>query len=87
MASNESIHSNKADTPGVAVATLDGPPAYTGKRSWFRSTFFQATIVGFCSLCAPGIWGAMMALGAGGQTLPGVSWGNTMQSLASESDL
>ncbi|CAO1613788.1 unnamed protein product [Sympodiomycopsis kandeliae] len=65
-----------ADDRKATVATLDGgvqdvhPPAYTGKRSWFRSTFTQATILGLCSFGAPGIWGALSSLGAGGQSSP-----------------
>lgn len=39
----------------------------TQKPHWFRSTFFNITILGFCSFLAPGIWGAMSATGGGGQ--------------------
>lgn len=45
----------------------DAPaPAFNAKRVWFRSTFTQATILGICSFLAPGLWGAMNSLGAGG---------------------
>ncbi|PVH93708.1 MFS general substrate transporter [Periconia macrospinosa] len=37
---------------------------------WYRSTFFNMTILGLCNLSAPGIWGAMNSLGAGGQQSP-----------------
>ncbi|KAK9778672.1 putative Major facilitator superfamily transporter [Seiridium cardinale] len=33
---------------------------------WSRSTFYNMTILGLCNLAAPGIWGAMNSLGAGG---------------------
>lgn len=36
------------------------------KYHWWRGTFFNATILGICSFLAPGIWGAMNSLGAGG---------------------
>lgn len=69
-----------ASRPQLTARTLSGgeqdvqPPAYTGKRSWYRSTFTQATILGICSFCAPGLWGAMSSLGAGGQNSPSVSY-------------
>ncbi|KAF4547824.1 MFS-type transporter-like protein 19 [Elsinoe fawcettii] len=37
---------------------------------WYRSTFFNATILGLCNFSAPGIWGAMNSLGAGGAQKP-----------------
>ncbi|KAL7902004.1 major facilitator superfamily domain-containing protein [Trichoderma sp. SZMC 28014] len=37
---------------------------------WYRSTFYNMTILGFCNLAAPGIWGAMNSLGAGGSQSP-----------------
>ncbi|PSK55457.1 hypothetical protein B9Z65_2846 [Elsinoe australis] len=37
---------------------------------WYRSTFFNATILGLCNFAAPGIWGAMNSLGAGGAQKP-----------------
>ncbi|CDK26271.1 unnamed protein product [Kuraishia capsulata CBS 1993] len=41
-----------------------------GKPYWFRSTFFQATIVGICALLAPGIYNAMQSTGAAGNFTP-----------------
>ncbi|EUC42020.1 hypothetical protein COCMIDRAFT_29291 [Bipolaris oryzae ATCC 44560] len=45
-----------------------------GKRDhpvrWYRSTFFNITILGLCNFSAPGIWGAMNSLGAGGAQSP-----------------
>ena len=37
---------------------------------WYRSTFYNAVILGICNFCAPGIWGAMNALGGGGEESP-----------------
>ncbi|KFZ24281.1 hypothetical protein V502_01240 [Pseudogymnoascus sp. VKM F-4520 (FW-2644)] len=37
---------------------------------WYRSTFYNALILGICNFLAPGIWGAMNSLGAGGQQEP-----------------
>ncbi|KAF4450287.1 hypothetical protein F53441_6570 [Fusarium austroafricanum] len=37
---------------------------------WYRSTFFNITILGLCNLSAPGIWTAMNSLGAGGAASP-----------------
>ncbi|TPX17534.1 uncharacterized protein E0L32_003177 [Thyridium curvatum] len=39
---------------------------------WYRSTFFNITILGLCNLSAPGIWVAMNSLGAGGAQTPGL---------------
>lgn len=37
---------------------------------WYRSTYYNALILGVCNLLAPGIWGAMNSLGAGGAQKP-----------------
>lgn len=37
---------------------------------WYRTPIYNATILGFCSLAAPGLWGAMNSLGAGGAQEP-----------------
>ncbi|KAM5354101.1 hypothetical protein ACJ41O_000751 [Fusarium nematophilum] len=37
---------------------------------WYRSTFFNITILGLCNFSAPGIWTAMNSLGAGGAASP-----------------
>lgn len=45
--------------------------ADTGKQvRWYRSTFFNITILGLCNFAAPGIWTAMNSLGAGGAASP-----------------
>jgi MFS family permease len=37
---------------------------------WNRTPLYNATILGICSLFAPGLWGAMNSLGAGGAQRP-----------------
>ncbi|KAJ4181521.1 hypothetical protein NW755_011058 [Fusarium falciforme] len=37
---------------------------------WYRTPFYNATILGICSFAAPGLWGAMNSLGAGGAQKP-----------------
>jgi MFS family permease len=37
---------------------------------WYRSTFYNALVLGICNFLAPGIWGAMNSLGAGGEEKP-----------------
>lgn len=39
---------------------------------WYRSTFWNAFVLGICNFLAPGIWGAMNSLGAGGEETPGL---------------
>ncbi|EGP86870.1 unnamed protein product [Zymoseptoria tritici ST99CH_1A5] len=40
------------------------------KVKWYRSTVYNALILGICNFCAPGIWGAMNSLGGGGSQQP-----------------
>ncbi|KAI0729071.1 major facilitator superfamily domain-containing protein [Fomitopsis betulina] len=40
------------------------------KPRWYRSTIYNALILGLCNLLAPGIWNAMNSLGAGGARKP-----------------
>ncbi|KAL4809856.1 hypothetical protein BDV18DRAFT_150358 [Aspergillus unguis] len=37
---------------------------------WYRSTYYNALILGLCNFLAPGIWGAMNSLGGGGASKP-----------------
>lgn len=37
---------------------------------WYRSTYYNAIILGLANFCAPGIWGAMNSLGGGGEESP-----------------
>ncbi|KAJ9145400.1 MFS general substrate transporter [Pleurostoma richardsiae] len=55
--------------------THDGSEAAPPKEEqhpvrWYRSTFYNMTILGLCNFSAPGIWGAMNSLGAGGAASP-----------------
>ncbi|EST08703.1 Ion channel regulatory protein, UNC-93 [Kalmanozyma brasiliensis GHG001] len=76
VVSNQPAHESKAKETFLEVIGLRDPKpearvAWDGRnRSWFRSTFFQITVLGGCSFLAPGIWGAMAALGAGGSQDP-----------------
>lgn len=40
------------------------------KVKWYRSTYYNAIILGLCNFCCPGIWGAMNSLGGGGEESP-----------------
>ncbi|CCF45851.1 hypothetical protein CH063_14792, partial [Colletotrichum higginsianum] len=42
----------------------------TTKRTWYRTVFFQATVIGLCAFFAPGLYNAMQSTGAGGQQTP-----------------
>ncbi|KAH9903593.1 major facilitator superfamily transporter [Xylariomycetidae sp. FL2044] len=53
--------------PNVSSEPLDHR---NHKVKWYRSTFYNMTILGLCNLAAPGIWGAMNSLGAGGAASP-----------------
>ncbi|KAH9889381.1 major facilitator superfamily domain-containing protein [Cubamyces lactineus] len=44
--------------------------SHVRKPRWYRSTFYNALILGICNFLAPGIWGAMNSLGAGGEATP-----------------
>jgi MFS family permease len=39
----------------------------TTEAKWHRSTYYNALVLGICNFLAPGIWGAMNSLGAGGE--------------------
>jgi hypothetical protein len=73
LPSSSSSSGSEEEDAGQAK-DLTVTPAYTGKRSWWRATFTQATILGVCSFLSPGIWGAMSATGGGGQSSAAVSW-------------
>ncbi|KAJ6017282.1 DUF895 domain membrane protein [Penicillium sp. IBT 35674x] len=40
------------------------------KRIWYRTTLFNACVIGFVGFLAPGLWNAMNSLGAGGEEKP-----------------
>ncbi|SPO06496.1 related to DUF895 domain membrane protein [Cephalotrichum gorgonifer] len=60
--------SNKlaAATGELAVEISDTPV----KRVWYRSTLFNAFVIGIVGFMAPGLWNAMNQLGAGGAQEP-----------------
>ncbi len=60
--------SAKGDIRIKDVESVDNVEPETRRRPfWFRSVFFQITIVGICSFLSPGIWAAMSSTGGGGQ--------------------
>jgi hypothetical protein len=40
------------------------------QRTWYRSTFFNITVVSLCAFIAPGLWAAMNRLGGAGAAYP-----------------
>ncbi|KAH8424462.1 DUF895 domain membrane protein [Aspergillus melleus] len=52
----------------VADQSLAQPGKHQVK--WYRSSFYNALILGLCNFLAPGIWGAMNSLGGGGAQEP-----------------
>lgn len=58
--------SSGAASPEAALTV----PAWNGKRTWFRTTFFNMSVLGLCCFLAPGLWGATASLGAGGSQSP-----------------
>ncbi|SPO02048.1 related to DUF895 domain membrane protein [Cephalotrichum gorgonifer] len=60
-------------------AKLLVPELKAREVKWNRSPFYNATILGLCSFAAPGLWGAMNSLGAGGAQKPYlVNTGNSL---------
>lgn len=62
----------KRDYPGIlpSPSSIQTPIAKFNPVKWYRSTFYNMTILGLCNFAAPGIWGAMNSLGAGGAASP-----------------
>ncbi|TDZ14097.1 putative membrane protein [Colletotrichum orbiculare MAFF 240422] len=58
----------KKDAPADASQVFEQPHEVQVK--WYHSPFYNATILGMCSFAAPGLWGAMNSLGAGGAQEP-----------------
>ncbi|CAD6887778.1 unnamed protein product [Tilletia controversa] len=77
---NETVLGNKSPASSIdeireeeAVEALTPGAAYvlrTGKVKWYRGVPYNITVLGLCSFLAPGLWGAMAALGAGGSQKP-----------------
>ncbi|KAL3419956.1 major facilitator superfamily transporter [Phlyctema vagabunda] len=62
---------SEAFTSGVSSdSEQQETPQTIRKPKWYRSTFYNALILGVCNFLAPGIWGAMNSLGAGGAQKP-----------------
>ncbi|KAK0388415.1 hypothetical protein NLU13_4659 [Sarocladium strictum] len=57
-----------ADIATAADAAAALPRSQRPK--WYRSTFYNMTVLGLANFAAPGIWGAMNSLGAGGAAKP-----------------
>ncbi|KAL2009960.1 hypothetical protein VTN00DRAFT_5767 [Thermoascus crustaceus] len=53
----------------MSVIEVDAP-APKEPRKWYRTTFFNAFVIGGVGFVAPGLWNAMNALGAGGAQKP-----------------
>lgn len=57
--SRDDAHSNRKDdgkispSPSAFEPTNGYPSNWSGKRTWFRTTFTQMTILGICSFLAP----------------------------------
>ncbi|KAK0705742.1 major facilitator superfamily domain-containing protein [Apiosordaria backusii] len=49
---------------------VEPPKSEQHPVKWYRSTFWNMTVLGLCNLAAPGIWGAMNSPGAGGAASP-----------------
>ncbi|KAF8912285.1 hypothetical protein CPB85DRAFT_1302307 [Mucidula mucida] len=45
-------------------------PSMENKRIWYRTTFFNLTIVGIAAFVAPGLYNALASTGAGGAQTP-----------------
>lgn len=54
----------------ASITSLKTNHFFNNIAKWYRSTFYNMTILGLCNLAAPGIWGAMNSLGAGGSQSP-----------------
>ncbi|KAH0021402.1 MFS general substrate transporter, partial [Aureobasidium melanogenum] len=57
-------------TQSLDIQNDDGASKAIRKPTWYRSTFWNAFILGICNFLAPGIWGAMNSLGGGGRQSP-----------------
>ena len=58
-----------AESTPISVTTDDVRTSST-KRLWYRTTLFNAFIIGGVGFMAPGLWNAMNSLGAGGAETP-----------------
>ncbi|KAJ5672507.1 hypothetical protein N7507_001634 [Penicillium longicatenatum] len=56
--------------PISVSASSDEAPVQHEKRVWYRTTLFNAFVIGGVGFLAPGLWNAMNSLGAGGAESP-----------------
>lgn len=54
------------------VEAAPGRDGYTKplRRKWYRTSFFNITVLSICAFIAPGLWAAINGLGAGGAASP-----------------
>ncbi|KAE8138570.1 major facilitator superfamily domain-containing protein [Aspergillus pseudotamarii] len=61
----EDIRSADEEVGSTSLPSTENHPV-----KWYRSTFYNALILGLCNFLAPGIWGAMNSVGGGGLEKP-----------------
>ncbi|PLB41053.1 major facilitator superfamily domain-containing protein [Aspergillus candidus] len=54
----------------TATVSVESSPSSTENRTWYRTTLFNAFVIGGVGFMAPGLWNAMNSLGAGGAQSP-----------------
>ncbi|BGP38850.1 hypothetical protein JCM10450v2_002806 [Rhodotorula kratochvilovae] len=59
-----------SDSKAPSVLEAAPTPVTPIKRRFYRTTWWAALALGLANFCAPGVWGAMNSLGAGGQATP-----------------
>lgn len=59
-----------AGKDAAAVDVAAAAPSQDEPRKWYRSTLFNAYVIGVVGFIAPGLWNAMNSLGAGGAQKP-----------------
>lgn len=69
MAASTSSRSSQ-EKAGSHVDSTANEPVVRTKRTWYRTTMFNAHVIGMVGFTAPGLWNAMNALGAGGAREP-----------------
>ncbi|KZL63250.1 duf895 domain membrane protein [Colletotrichum incanum] len=60
----------KATSAAAYETALEAGVSENTNRTWYRTVFFQATVIGLCAFFAPGLYNAMQSTGAGGQQTP-----------------
>jgi MFS family permease len=70
ISSDNEIQPAPKEIPKRKFRSPSYQPQSDWPAKWYRSTFYNALILGVCNFLAPGIWGAMNSLGAGGEERP-----------------